>query len=338
MSGAEIPRLNRKLPRPLYYINCAIIYLTTIPIHWLLTKTGRKAGVMPFLTKLAEGSKGGTRAFSGYTPTAQDVFVSTYVKSGTNWMMQLAHQIVFHGAGEFDNIHDVVAWPDMSGGLVKIIPLESQVVQQLSPEHKRVIKTHLAAQHVPYNEAAHYLTVIRDPKEVFVSSYHFNLGINGPLMPSLDVWFELFLTREFPMLPGTSWAEHTASWWRLREKGNVMVVLFDEMKKDLPGIAQRVAQCLGATLNKEAMDEVVKRCSFSYMSAIDDRFLPVAKENTPWGTKAKMVRAGQTGNSKELLTPEQQRRIDEHCKAELKSLGSDFPYDDYFNRAQRKVS
>jgi len=43
-----------------------------------------------------------------------------------------------------------------------------------------------------------------------------------------------------------------------------------------------------------------------------------------------MMRRGQSGGSSELLTLEQQQRIDEHCRAELKRLGCDFPYDAVF--------
>ncbi len=36
----------------------------------------------------------------------------TYAKSGTNWMMQIAHQLIYHGKGEYNHLHDVVPWPD----------------------------------------------------------------------------------------------------------------------------------------------------------------------------------------------------------------------------------
>ena len=36
----------------------------------------------------------------------------TYAKSGTNWMMQIAHQLIYHGKGEYDHLHDLVPWPD----------------------------------------------------------------------------------------------------------------------------------------------------------------------------------------------------------------------------------
>lgn len=34
-----------------------------------------------------------TRAFEGYTPASHDVFVCTYSKSGTYWMLQIVTQI-----------------------------------------------------------------------------------------------------------------------------------------------------------------------------------------------------------------------------------------------------
>jgi hypothetical protein len=40
-----------------------------------------------------------------------------------------------------------------------------------------------------------------------------------------------------------------------------------------------------------------------------------------------MIRRGETGASRELLTPEEQARIDTYCRAELARLGCDFDYE-----------
>src|SRR3954467_11301384 len=92
--------------------------------------------------------------FHGYVPGPQDVFVMTYAKSGTNWMMQIAHQLIHHGKGEYDHLHDVVPWPDtLAMPFVKkyAIPLAEAVHWQQSPERLRVIKTHFDWDMLPYS-------------------------------------------------------------------------------------------------------------------------------------------------------------------------------------------
>ena len=43
-----------------------------------------------------------------------------------------------------------------------------------------------------------------------------------------------------------------------------------------------------------------------------------------------MVRRGQAGGSDELLDAEQQARIDDHARAQLRRRGSELPYDELF--------
>lgn len=332
MDAPNIPIIKRNFSRMLKLVVAAFFYLVILPAHWLLSIFGFRLAIMELSLIIAKGVKGGRRAFRVYTPTVRDIFVCTFPKSGTNWMMQIAHQSIFHGADDYENIHDVVSWPDMSGGLVRSISLQSSLVQQSSPEHKRVIKTHLSAEHVPYNEKAHYLTVLRDPKEIFVSSYYFGLGCYGPLMPDVDYWFDLFLTEDFPMNFGSTWAEHTASYWKLRDKPNVLILFFGEMVEDLQGSVQNVVEFLGVPLTASELQQVIEKSSFAYMSKIDQKFLHMPKENMPWKSNVKMIRAGKKGNSQELLSPEKQALIDNHFSNELKTLNSDFPYEQYFNR------
>jgi hypothetical protein len=53
----------------------------------------------------------------------------------------------------------------------------------------------------------------------------------------------------------------------------------------------------------------------------------------PWLGEGAMIRAGKQGGSSELLTQQRQREMDAHFKAELKRLGSDFPYDEFCDAA-----
>jgi hypothetical protein len=275
--------------------------------------------------------------FAGYVPTEHDVFVVTYVKSGTNWMMQIAHQLLFHGAGEYEHIHSVVAWPDTDLMNLKgyAIPLRDPRVWQASPEGKRVIKTHFAWEDVPYSPDAKYIIVIRDPKDVFVSSYHFFVK-NGPLAYTNLTpvnFLEIFLSEQFFVVG--SWAEATAAYWAQRHRPNVLICAFKEMRRDLEGTVRRVAAFLGVDASPELVGRLTELSSFEYMKTIDDKF----SMGTFMSVRPSrgMIRKGAEGGSLELITPSQARRIDEYCIAELKRLGSDFPYAE-FCRVQPGVS
>jgi hypothetical protein len=61
------------------------------------------------------------------------------------------------------------------------------------------------------------------------------------------------------------------------------------------------------------------------MKRNDDKFR--AWQIGPWRPEPSMVRKGKQGGSSELLSPDQQRRMDEHFIAELKRLNCNFPYE-----------
>jgi hypothetical protein len=266
-----------------------------------------------------------------YTPTAHDVFVATYVKSGTNWMMQIAHQLLFHGNAEFEHIHCVVPWPDtaiMGPALHRYaIPLDDSSVWRASPEQKRVIKTHFNWDLLPYSKDARYILVIRDPKDVFVSSYFFFLkhGVLGEIGISVDTWLRLFLSERAPIWG--SWVLNAAGYWAERHRPNVMVVSFKAMKRDLGRTVEEVARFLDMRVSGEVIDRVCEKSSFDYMKRIDDKFR--MWKVVPWIDVGPMIRKGKQGASSELLTAQQQRQIDEYFMAELKRLGSDFPYGEF---------
>ena len=157
--------------------------------------------------RLARSQVGDSFGFGDYRPGAHDVIVCTYPKSGTNWMMQVVHQIATRGRGGFAHVHDVVPWPDAPGGVIPA-RLEDDAAWRVTPTGLRAVKTHLAWQDVPYTPDARYVHVVRDPKDVFVSGWFF-FGdlVFGPLMPSVETWLELYVSEAgFGPVPACSWA------------------------------------------------------------------------------------------------------------------------------------
>jgi len=139
-------------------------------------------------------------------------------------------------------------------------------------------------------------------------------------------WLEVFLSSGMGIW--SSWPVNTAGYWAARHKPNVLIVPFKSMKKDLRGTVKQVADFMGVRATGEIVDRVCQKASFDYMKQIDDKFR--AWEMIPWkSTAAPMMRKGTQASSAELLSPEQQERIDRHFMAELKRLGSDFPYEEF---------
>jgi hypothetical protein len=304
------------------------------PMMGVTRKFGWTERLLAFASDKREQELIGKNPFRDYVPGPQDVFVMTYPKSGTNWMMQIAWQLIHHGTGEYDHIHDVVAWPDAKLSqpmLAKYaIPLDQATEWQTAPERKRVVKTHLNWELLPYSEEARYIAVIRDPKEVFVSGYFFMRdGGMGRAMPAVDVMYRLFLAGKF--LIGGSWAVNAAGFWAQRNKPNVLVVSFQSMKRDLEGTVRRVAGFLDIHVSDEIICQVCEKASFEYMKRIDHKFS--FGSLVAWRGPVAMMRKGKQGGSGELLTPERQRDLDAHCKAELKRLGSDLPYEEFCSSA-----
>lgn len=306
-----------------------IVNQVIAPITGGMDKIGLYSHLWHFVCKQATIADITSTAFNNYQAQSHDIFVCTFSKSGTNWMLQITQQIAHKGKAEFEHIHDIVPWPD-SGPIPAIIPLDDPTPLECSPTDLRIIKTHLPFQYAPYNSDAKYITVIRDPKDVFVSSYFFiKATLLDNMMPSVDTWLDLFLSPHFPM---GDWSEHTASYWAQSDKLNMMLITFRKLRNNSDAYVRDIANFMTVSLTEEELAEVVKKSSFAHMKQMDSKFAPPFRP--PWLKKrGQIIRQGKSGTSSELLSLEQQGAIDDYMQAELKRLGSDFPYTDYFDLA-----
>jgi Sulfotransferase domain len=308
--------------------------LWSIPLYGLFVPLARileLTGAWPRM--MSRGMARMMRDSAAYTPNAHDVMIGSYFKSGTNWTMQIAAQIAHRGAAEFDHIHDIVPWLEMPARNSYAVPVSDEATWRASPTGLRAIKTHLPFSALAYAPEARYVWVVRDPKDVLVSGYHFLRSVMlGPMMPSVHRWLDLFLSED--TFTG-SWAVHLDSGWRRRHEPNVLFLTYEEMKADRESAVRRIAALMGVDLTPGELAAVVARSSYTYMKSIGDKF-DTRGLSPPWAkARGAMVRRGETGSASELLSATDQRRIDEYWRAELAKLGSDFPYDEHYGAAAR---
>ena len=318
----------RAFPATGRYPVLALTYVVLKPLLWLVDKAGYSERLWAALVRQMRQRLLAGHDFGDYLPTEHDVVVCTYPKCGTNWVMQIAYQIAMRGRGEFAHIHDVVPWPDFARQDL-VIPLSDETARNAAPTGLRVIKTHLAWDRIPYTPQARYICVIRDPKDTFVSFYHFVREVMfGPLMPSVPVWLRLCFSDAALFV----WEEHFQSYWKARQLPNLLMLRFEDMQADLPQTVRTIAAFLTVELTADEFELVCEKSAFAYMKRLGDKFAPPAL--TPWSSPNRQtIRRGASGGSAELLSPEQQRFIDAQCKAGLARLGSDFPFDTVWGEA-----
>ncbi len=114
------------------------------PLFWIVVWPLSKVLARRWPLMMSRGITRALGTFPKYEPSAADVFVCSYFKSGTNWTMHIALQIAFRGSARFEHVHDLVAWPEIPPRMRMAVPVGDGRPRAASPTGLRVIKTHLA--------------------------------------------------------------------------------------------------------------------------------------------------------------------------------------------------
>jgi len=258
--------------------------------------------------------EGWNRALA-FQPQPTDVIITPFAKSGTTWVQQIVHGLRTRGDMRFDEITSAIPWIEMAYDL-------GMDLDQPQVGEPRAFKSHLSWELVP--KGARYIYVIRDPKDVVVSMYHFMAGW----------WFETaaislatFAREQFlhPKSPNAYWA-HIRSWWPHRHDPNVLFLCYEDMKQDLARTVQRIAVFLNCQLDDELRDIVVRQSSLEFMRThqrqFDDHLIREARDavcGLPPGGDSSKVRTGNVGDHAKELSEEVSAECDRIWKEEIEA-------------------
>jgi hypothetical protein len=197
--------------------------------------------------------------WESYRPRSDDIVASTSYKSGTTWMQAILVNLVFQGR-ELPDVFDTSPWIGM-----RIRPLDPVIETLEAQQHRRVIKSHLPLDGLPFYHQVKYLVVGRDARDVFMSLWNhyrnytekfvadLNAGQVGAAFPVCPDDIHLVWRRwisqgwfdwESEGYPFWSNLHHTRTWWAYRQLPNILFVHFN----DLQGVrgGRRRGSTLGA--------------------------------------------------------------------------------------------
>lgn len=247
-----------------------------------------------------------------------DVFISPYAKCGTTWMQQIVHGLRSGGSMAFSEITEVVPWLELAHDM-GVAPEAPQVAAP------RAFKSHLCWEDIP--KGGRYIVVLRDPLDAMLSLYRFFEGWwfeAGAV--SLEEFAGYYLARG-----EEGWWHHAASWLRVREREEVLLLAYEHMKRDLPGtVAQVAAHTGGYPARVQAI--ATRQARFAFMKAhagqFDDHLVRRARDaacGLPPGGAATKVASGQSGAGRSA-TETIRRNFDAHWRA---TIGAEFGFASY---------
>ncbi|MBW2382329.1 MAG: sulfotransferase domain-containing protein [Deltaproteobacteria bacterium] len=258
-----------------------------------------------------------------FEPRADDVVVTTSYKSGTTWMQQILHYLVFRGDPEAPPALLASPWVDR-----RFAESEAELKVALDGmQHRRFVKSHLPLDGLPYYPQVRYIVVGRDPRDVFMSLWnHYGNytdaqmkrlnggeGFTGDPMPPPPPDHEEALRGLWRQWTGRGWFPwetegwpfwsnlgHTQSYWDFRHLENILLVHYADLLADPAGEIGRVADFIGEAITPEELKHAVESTAIDNMRNAYRAFDEGFKQGFKGGTDA-FVYKGTNGRWRGVL-------------------------------------
>jgi aryl sulfotransferase len=250
--------------------------------------------------------------WSRFEPRADDVFVCTPAKCGTTWTQTIVGNLLWPAGDLPGPVMVVSPWIE-----AEFIPAEAMFPMLAAQTHRRFMKSHTAADGIPWFDDAKYIAVARDGRDAFMSLVNHVQRLRGmdelnakakaagvPELPSFDgdihAFFDDWLADE------DSFFHIVASYWGRRAEPNLLLVHFNDLKQDLSGEMRRIAEFLEVEVPDSLWDGVVERCTFEAMRGDAEKIGPFDLM-FEGGAKGFLFK-GTNGRWRDVLTEDELRR------------------------------
>jgi hypothetical protein len=235
-----------------------------------------------------------------FEPRDGDLFICTYPKCGTTWTQYIIYQLVRRKPiAASESLRDLFPHLEETG--------RDQAGQQPEP---RLIKTHLPLAMTPMHPGARYLVVIRNPFDCCVSFYHHTRGFPKHYAfegGSFDSYFECFLAGAVDF---GDYFDHLLPWVAAAAREHVMLLTYEELKRDTQRAVASLARFYGGTAAATAampgeLERIIDEASLGKMQQDQQRW---ASQRPP---DSQFVRKGVIGDWRTVFSRDQARRLAE---------------------------
>jgi aryl sulfotransferase len=221
--------------------------------------------------------------WDGFVARDDDIVITTAYKAGTTWTQRIVAALVL-GAGPLPaSLGTLSPWIDgrFNG------PIEPILARLEAQQHRRFVKSHLAADGLRFFPQAKYIVVGRDTRDVFMSFFNhyssytdFMYAIlnddarpGAPLPRCPDTPRELW-----PRWIGEGWfdwepdgwpfwshSHHLTTWWDTRELPNVLFAHYGDLKVDPDIEIRRIADFCGIEIDERTWPELLESVGLGAM-------------------------------------------------------------------------
>jgi len=268
-----------------------------------------------YLKAVTSTALGRTPAGRGLTVFPDDIFLVSYFRSGSTWSRFLF--------GNFIHQDEPVSFTNMDRFVPIIYDLPDRVLRNLP----RVLKSHECFD----PRYPHVIYIVRDPRDVAVSFYFYNLKTRViPDGYSMDEFVTRWVAAN--VVPYADrvgcWQDHVLSWVRLREgKPGFRLVRYEDLLADPVKELTSLAPLLGIEPTPARVERAVQLSSASHMQSLEKTQSQqwVATKDTRQDIP--FVREAKSGGWRKKLSTTAVRTIEQAWGATMKELGYDLVMD-----------